>query len=40
MTALLQNNDACNRITALLRERVLRLALDCKGPRDAEFTLR
>jgi hypothetical protein len=29
----------CIRIAALLRERVLRLAFDCKKPSDAEFTL-
>jgi hypothetical protein len=29
----------CIRIAALLRERVLRFAFDCKKPRDAEFTL-
>lgn len=28
----------CNHVAALLRERVLRLAFDCKMPRDAEFT--
>jgi hypothetical protein len=28
----------CIRIATLLRERVLRIALDCKAPRDAEFT--
>jgi hypothetical protein len=27
----------CIRIAPLLRERVLRLAFDCKIPRDAEF---
>jgi hypothetical protein len=41
-----QNDNAlakirdCNRIAALLRERVLRLAFDCKIPHDADFTLR
>jgi hypothetical protein len=30
----------CIRIAALLRERVLRLAFDCKRPRDVEFTLK
>jgi hypothetical protein len=29
----------CIRIAPLLRERVLRVALNCKAPRDAEFTL-
>jgi len=28
----------CNRIAALLRERVLRLPFDCKIPSAAEFT--
>jgi hypothetical protein len=38
-TAVVKNR-ACIRIAALLRERVLRLAFDCKSPRVAEFTLR
>jgi len=29
----------CIHIAALLRERVLRLAFDCKKPSDAEVTL-
>jgi hypothetical protein len=35
---MVQKNRACIRVATLLRERVLRLALDCKAPRDAEFT--
>jgi hypothetical protein len=40
MTARYQKIRDCIRIAALLRERVLRLAFDCKMPRDAEYTLR
>jgi len=38
MTARSQKIRDCIRTVALLRERVLRLAFDCKIPRAAEFT--
>jgi hypothetical protein len=39
MTRGAQKIRDCIRIAPLLRERVLRVAFDCKAPRDAEFTL-